>query len=256
MALAGLYAYSLQGWMQAKNISTDTDGKGTSGTSVGPSGIHPGWGDPNPEKWWSRKWRYPGMPMGDPARLELKQRYSLNAVTAYITGGSSAVNLRAAPADDATGIRTVAGPAFGAPVTIPEPEPPFVVEAGYYPFSELGVWYFENGDVSGWASVNTAGHTGDSGVPYTQVFGKFLHHADNVIPRPTGAISMWFPDVSKGNHFWDYFFVLSSDLEGQLIVADRLPRPATGLGTLRQISINRPAYIGWPIKEGPDFPNY
>jgi hypothetical protein len=104
-------------------------------------------------------------------------------------------------------------------------------------FSELEVWYFENGYVSGWISVNTAGHTG-GGVPYTRVFGKFLQDKVLLKPpgvfefRPTGAISTWMPDVSGGNHFWDYFFVLSSDLEGQIIVADCLPRPATGSGML------------------------
>jgi len=228
MALAGLYAYSLQGWMQARNISPDVDGTGRAGTTIRPAAIHPGWGDPNEEKWWSRKWRHYGEPAGDPARAVLLNENRLLAVT-------------------------VAG-AYSGLVPGGEPLQP-LVEGGYYPFSELGVWYFQDGSMSGWTSVNTAGHTGDTGIPYTRVFGKYQQNATKnkttglLSTMPTGAISAWLPDIPPGIHFWDYFFVLNSDVEAQIIVADRLPRPGTGVGTLCQISRKMPDYIEWPVSE-------
>jgi|SRR5215831_7574929 len=228
MALAGLYAYSLQGWMQARNISPDTDGKGDAGTTINPGGINPGWGDPNPVKWWSQRWRYEGEPLGSPPRAILPHLNPLLAVT--IANRNPQL-----------------WPEHFGPIESP-------VEGGYYPFSELGVWYFQGADMSGWTSINNAGLTGDTGIPFTRVLGRYQQNTNpngGIDPMPNGAISTWLPDASKtGNHFWDYFFVSISDIEAQIIVADRLPRPATGCGTLRQISTKMPDYINWPV-QGP-----
>ena len=124
-------------------------------------------------------------------------------------------------------------PGQGPPDTGAPPSPPSLPPiSGYLPFAESGrIDFSPDGTLEGSIWFTVAGLF----IHPVSVTGRFKVNPVLTDVPPVGVISFVFDNPPT--HFnWDYSFIMVSNDEAQLITAGRLPRPATGSGTMKRCS--------------------
>ena len=125
---------------------------------------------------------------------------------------------------------------FPQPPQIPIGSPAYTPEAGFYPYSEIGVMMFANdGGISASSRLNTSGYLSlllqFEGRYLFDAPGGGLGHVERVQDLATGQFTL-IHNQDPRPLIWDYTFAFINKDEALLMAGGRSPRPATLTGRM------------------------